>query len=174
MRGRWLVVIAVASLCLNVAVIGTYFLRTARPFHHRHMPFLAPELREKLARARAAAVPEFVTLAEQAEGLDSLLWAEMRNASPDSVRVDSLCRELGQIHGRMRAMVFRQVHRELQMLPAAAQTEYLHRMMVMRPGFGGLAHEMGWRQHRGSGMGTHRGGRLPPNVPPGPPPESGR
>lgn len=65
MRNRWLVVIAVASLCLNVAVIGTYIFRTARRLHHRRMAYLAPEVREKLVKAREAAIPAFAASASR-------------------------------------------------------------------------------------------------------------
>lgn len=174
MRSRWLVVVAVASLCLNAAVVGVFLLRTVRRFRHRRLAFLAPEVRRKLMRSREAAVPEFAALAEQAESTDSLLWAEMRRESPDSARVESLCLDLGRTHGRMRAMVFRQVHRELQLLPLAVRAEYLDRLMRMRTGPGGLARAIGWRQGPGPGMTLPPGGGPPPNVPPKPLPESGR
>ena len=171
MRNRWLVVVAVASLCLNAAVVGAFVLHRV---HHRGLGRftarrLAPEVRERLRQARERALPEFAALAGRAESTDSLLWAEMKSESPDSVRVESLCQELGRIHGMMRAMVFRQMHRELAMLPAGARAEYLTHMMTMRPGFGGP----------GPGMGRYHGrGPVAPvpgegGPPPGPQPESG-
>ncbi|HTW92544.1 MAG TPA: hypothetical protein VMH22_12665 [bacterium] len=173
MRSRWLVVVTVASLCLNAAVVGVFVARTARRFRHRRLAWLAPEVRQKLVMAREAAVPEFANLAGQAESTDSLLWTEIRRESPDSARVESLCQDLGRTHGRMRAMVFRQVHRELQLLPATARAEYLDRMMRMRPGLGALAQAVGWRQRFGPGMPPPPGGGPPPDVTPKPPPESG-
>jgi hypothetical protein len=173
MRSRWLMVIVVASLCLNVAVVGTYFLRRVRHDRLRRFPMrgLTSEVREKLRQAREAAMPEFAALAEKVESTDSLLWAEMRNDSPDSARVESLCQELGQTHGRMRAMVFRQMHRELQMMPVAAREEYLGNMMRMRPGFG-PGRGMGGHMSHGHGMGRPPAGEPPPGGPP--PPESGK
>jgi hypothetical protein len=178
MRNRWLVVVMIASLCLNVAVVGTLVVRRVRRARLRRFPArgLTPEVREKLRKTRDAALPEFAALAEQVESTDSLLWAEMRRESPDSARVDSLCRELGQSHGKMRAVVFWQMHRELQLMPAAARTEYLQHMMEMRPGLplhgrhagGGPGLGKGWHQRRGPGM--------PPSEtepPPEQPPESG-
>jgi len=166
MRNRWLVVIVIASLGLNVAVVGAYFFRRA---HHGSRRFagrgLTTEVREKMRQAREAAMPQFAEMVRKVEATDSLLWAEMRRDSPDSVRVESLCRELGQMHGRMRADVFRQMHRELQLMPAGARAEYLQHMMRMRPG-------------RGPGMRMGRGpGRFPPPegepLPGEPPPETG-
>ena len=178
MRNRWLVVIVVASLCLNVAVVGTYLFRRARRDrpHRFQARRLTAEVREKLRQAREAAMPEFAAVAGKVEATDSLLWSEMRSEGPDSARVESLCQELGQIHGRMRAMVFRQMHRELQLMPAEARTEYLKHMMRMRPGFGGPRGHMGRHMGRDVGPGgPPPDGEPPPDErPPEPPLESGR
>ena len=153
MRSRWLVLIVVASLCLNVAVVGAYFFRRARHDRQRRFPLrgLTSEAREKMRKAREAAMPEFSALVDRAQSADSLLWTEMRGESPDSARVESLCQDLGRIHGSMRAMVFRQMHRELQLMPAEARAEYLQHMMMM-PGFGGPGRGMGRHQRGGRGM----------------------
>jgi len=37
-------------------------------------------------------MPEFSALVDSGESTDSLLWNEMRRESPDSARVESLCR----------------------------------------------------------------------------------
>ena len=184
MRNRWLIVVVVASLCLNVAVVGTYIFRRAHRDRPRRFParWLTAEAREKLKQARDAAMPEFAAAAEKVESTDSLLWTEMHREYPDSARVESLCQELGRIHGRMRAMVFRQMHREVQLMPVEARTEYLQHMMMMRPGLPrGRRHASG---EPGRGMGRHmrQGSRVsaphegvpPSDEPvPGPPPESG-
>jgi len=166
MRSRWLVLIVVASLCLNVAVVGAYFFRRARHDRQRRFPLrgLASEVREKMRKAREAAMPEFAALAERVESTDSLLWVEMRRDPPDSVRVESLCQELGQTHGRMRAMVFRQMHRELQLMPGAARAGYLNHMMMMRPGIGGPGRGMGRHMRRGSRMPAPPEGEPLPNA----------
>ena len=173
MRSRWLVVVVIASLCLNVAVVGTYLLRRVRHQRLRRFPLhgLTPEVREKLRQAREAAMPGFTALAEKEHVDDSLLWVEMARDNPDSLRVDSLASDLGQFHGRMRAMVFWQMHRELQMMPAGTRAEYLSHMMTMRPGFRGLRRGMGRHMRR---MTPPPGNEpLPGEPPPGPPPESG-
>jgi hypothetical protein len=164
MRTRWLVVIVVASLCLNLAVVGTYIFRRARRDRSRRFPrrWLTAETREKLRQARDSAMPGFLAAADRTQSTDSLLWAEMRRDYPDSARVESLCQELGRIHGAMRAMVFRQMHRELQLIPGEAREQYLKHMMRMRPGLGGP------RRHLGRHMRRHAG---PPEGQP--PPESG-
>jgi hypothetical protein len=174
MRNRWLVVFVVASLCLNVAVVGTYFFRRARHNRPRRFPMrgLSSEARENMRKARDAAMPEFAALAGRAESTDSLLWVEIRRENPDSARVESLCQELGQFHGRMRALVFRQMHHELQMMPAAQRQEYLQQMMRMRPGLGGPRGRMGHMMGHGPG-GPPPGFEPPAGEPPGPPPESG-
>ena len=177
MRNRWLVVIVVASLCLNVAVVGTYLFRRAG--HHRSHRFsargLTPEMREQMRKTREVSMPEFAALAEKVESTDSLLWTEMRRESPDSARVESLCQELGKFHGGMRAMVCRQMHRELQLMPAEARAEYLQHMMRMRPGFVGPGRGMGRHRGRGPGVPPPLEGAPPPDGPvPEPPPESGK
>jgi len=168
MRNRWLVVVVIASLCLNVAVVGAYFLRRVRHDHPRRFPLrgLTAEVREKMRKAREAAMPEFSALVARVDSTDSLLWAEMRSEGPDSARVDSFCQELGRVHGRMRAMVFWQMRRELQMMPAAARAEYLNHMMTMRPGLGRPGQVMGRHMRRGAKM-------PPPREDEPPPPESG-
>jgi hypothetical protein len=162
MRSRWLLVVLVASLCLNVAVIGAYLVH--RRSHDR--------LRRFPSRRCAA-------LADSAETADSLLWVEMRNDNPDSVRVDSFCQELGRIHGVMRAMVFRQMHHEIQLMPAAARAEYLTHMMRMKPAMPLRGHRFG-RPGRGRAPHMRRGRMAPedeepmPEEPsPGPPAETG-
>jgi|GEM_PF-915887 len=168
MRGRWLLVVMVASLCLNVAFVGAYLVRRARRERPRRFAVrkLAPEVREKLRQTREAALPGFDALADRAETTDSLLWAEMRSGTPDSVRVDSFCRELGHIHSMMRAMVFRQMHQELLLMPAAARTEYLTRMMGMRSA-------KPLRGRCGIGWPGRRTGRFQRQHPEGPPPTEG-
>ena len=162
MRNRWLIVVVVASLCLNAAVVGAYFFRRGRHDGTRRFPFrgLTSEAREKMRKAREAAMPEFSALVDKGESTDSLLWTEMRRESPDSVRVESLCQELGGIHGSMRAMVFRQMHRELQMMPAEARVEYVAHMMMMRPRlpFGG--HHRSGEPGRGMGRHMRQGSRM--------------
>ena len=175
MRSRWLVVVVVASLCLNVAVVGTYFFRRARRDRSHRLHGLTAEARERMRKVREAAMPEFSSLVGRVESTDSLLWAEMRRETPDSARVESLCQELGQIHGRMRAMVCRQMHRELQLMPAEARAEYLKHMMRMRPGFGGPGRGMGRHDRRGPRMSPPPEGEPPRDgPPPAPPPESGK
>jgi hypothetical protein len=130
-----------------------------------------------MRKAREAAMPEFSALVGRVQSTDSLLWTEVRRESPDSVQVESLCRELGRIHGCMRAMVFRQMHRELQLMPAEARAEYLQHMMMMRPGLplggrhasGESGRRMGRHMRRGSMVPAPREGEPPP----GPPPDSG-
>ena len=184
MRNRLLVVAVIASLCLNVAVVGTYFFRRAHRDRPRRFPMrgLTSETREKMKKAREAAMPEFSVLVGRVESTDSFLWTEMRREVPDSMRVESLCQELGQFHGRMRAMVFRQMHRELQLMPPAARAEYLEHMMRMKPGSplggrhmsGGPGRGMGRHQRRGNEMSPPPDGEVPPDgPPPEPPPESG-
>ena len=179
MRNRWLVVAVVASLCLNLAVVGTFIFHRVRRGRPRRFSArgLTSEVRERLRHAREASMPEFSALVDSVESTDSVLWAEMRREAPDSVRVESLCQELGQLHGRMRAGVFRQVHRELQLMPEEARDKYLKHMMRMKPGL-----PMGGRhagRGRGRGMNRHmrRGSRTSEpcddEPPPGPPPESG-
>jgi hypothetical protein len=153
MRTRWLVVIVVASLCLNLAVVGTYVFRRVRRDRPRRFPVrrLTAETREKLRQTRDAAMPGFLAAAEEVQSNDSLLWAEMRREYPDSARVESLCHELGRIHGTMRAMVFRQMHRELQLMPEEARDQYLKHMMRMRPASGGPRRHIGRRMSRRAG-----------------------
>jgi hypothetical protein len=172
MRNRWLVLIAVASLCLNAGVVGAYLFRQlhhGRP-HRQAERRLPPELREKMRQFRAEAMPEFVAQAGRAETIDSLLWAEMGGESTSQVRVESLCRELGVIHGELRLLVFRQMHRELELLPPESRAEYIEQMMRMRPGPAGIGRRFGRMVGRNRGMmgpgGPPPGMEPPPDEPP--------
>jgi uncharacterized iron-regulated membrane protein len=176
MRSRWMVVVAVASLCLNVAVVGTYLFHRARHDRPRRFParWLTAEARERIRQTREAAMPEFAAEAERVRTTDSLLWQEMRAENPDSARVESLCQVLGEIHGRMRAMVFRQLHRELQLMPAVARAEYLRHMMAMRPGLDRFGRSSCGRMGHAPRMPMRPDETpFPGEPPPGPPPEAG-
>lgn len=166
MRSRWLVVVVIASFCLNVAAVGAYLLRRTCHDRTRRLP---TEVREKLRQAREAALPGFAALADKEHADDSLLWVEMSSDNPDSLRVDSLSSEVGRLHGRMRAMVFWQMRRELQMMPATARAEYLKHITRMRPGFSGSERRMGRHARRGPMVPP----RCEPEPRPGPQPESG-
>jgi len=178
MRNRWLIVVVVASLCLNVAVVATFIVHRVGRARPRRFTArgLTSEVRERLRHAREAAMPEFSALVDSGESTDSLLWTEMRRESPDSARVESLCQELGRIHGSMRAMVFRQMHREVQLMPTEVRAEYLQHMMRMKPGLplggrhGGGGPGRGMRHmRRASRMSEPREGEPPSE----PSPESG-
>jgi hypothetical protein len=69
MRSRWLIVVMIASLCLNLAVVGAYFFRRARHDRTRrfHLRGLTSEARENMRKDRAAAMPEFSALVDKGE-----------------------------------------------------------------------------------------------------------
>jgi len=85
MRSRWLVVVMIASLCLNVALVGTYAFHRVR--HDRPRRFsargLTSDVRDRIRKVHEAAMPEFFVLVSRVESTDSLLWAEMRKEIPE-------------------------------------------------------------------------------------------
>jgi hypothetical protein len=124
MRGKWMAVIAVASLCLNAAVVGTYFFRQFR-FHRHFRPAMSPEANAQLKQARERFFPVMESMVGGLDSAKDLLWNQLdRSDLPDS-EIDSLTREIGRMQAVVDAAVFRQVRRELQMLPPDVRGDYI-------------------------------------------------
>jgi hypothetical protein len=178
MKGRWLTLIALASLCLNLAVVGTYLYRQSsrHGFRRPRMLGVKPDIQEHLRQIREQAWPQFKELAVKAESANSALLEKIDDPDVTEAQVESLCREVGKFHGAMRERVFWQTRRELDALPAELRPEYVeqlkHRMKRMM---------RGPARHGPGAFGPHSPtGELPPGDPPpeppcdGPPPDLGR
>jgi hypothetical protein len=151
MRGKWLAVIAVASLCLNAAVVGTYFYRQLR-FHRRFRPAMTPETHLRLKQARERFLPVMESMVGGLDSAKDLLWSQLDRSDLADSEIDSLTREIGRMQAVVDAAVFRQVRRELQTLPPDARGDYIK----------------GFRQPRHGKHGRHRGMKGPGRF--GPPP----
>jgi hypothetical protein len=180
MRGRWLVVIAVASLALNVAVVGT-FLYQRYSGHGRHhpprIPGLNPQVVAQVRQIREENAPALESLMEQTMPIRTALAELAGSAQSDAGKADSLCTELGRIHVQIEKNMFAMTRRVLEVLPAEMKEHYLE-MLKTNPG----RHA---RQRPGRMRGARRGpgmtgeppfGGPPPmpgEEPPEPPPDAG-
>jgi uncharacterized membrane protein len=155
MRGRWLAVIAVASLILNVAVVGSFvFLRVRHPLGPRHpLRGFRPAMRHVADSLLRESRPEMERLMIEGERLRAEMSEEIVRPDYDERRLDSLCQEAGRLHGRMTALAYRNARRIAAALPEAERRRFLENM-----------------RHR-NGPRMRRGGRGPaPCCPPPPGP----
>lgn len=155
MRGRWMMVVAVASLVLNVMVVGSFlflrFRRPPRPPFHR----MGPGLRQRADCIYAESRPEAERLMRENERLRAMLAEEILRKDSDERRLDSLSNEVGRIHGQMTALAYRNARRVVSLLPEPERRRFVEDLQRPGPGLGPR-----WRRHRF-------------NCPPGPPPDDG-
>jgi hypothetical protein len=171
MKGKWLAVVAVASLCLNLAVVGAYFHQQTRR-HGTRWPVLRGMNRETMGRLhkiREEAWPDFRELAQKDESAKLALLDKIGDPKVSQAEVESLCAEIGRRHGAMGLNAFWLLRSELEALPADRRAEYLE---WLRFGMKQMMHgPMGQR-------GPWRGEEPPPPLDeyplPFPPGESGK
>jgi hypothetical protein len=133
MRGRWFAAIAVASLALNVVVLGVYLYQVRLGPRRPRLPHMKRVDRERLKRMHREAQPGFESLMFRAESLNAVLLGRVSDPGVTREGVESLCREVGRYHGAMRERMFWQVRRELESLPPDMRAAYLE---MLRPGRG--------------------------------------
>ena len=126
MRGRWLAVIAVASLALNVAVVGAYVYRTTRP-HRQHSRFqgVRRATRDSIGSAMREVAPDIERLSGERDRLRAAVLELVAKPELDEQKLDSLCGEQGRVGAEMGELVFRNMHRVVQMLPPAERERFL-------------------------------------------------
>jgi len=127
MRGRWLALIAVASLALNVAVVGTYIYRTATRPREQHPRFqgVRRALRDSIGGVLREAAPDIERLSGERDRLRAAVMELVAKPELDEQKLDSLCREQGRIAAELDGLVFRNMHRVVQMLPPAQRERFL-------------------------------------------------
>ena len=158
MRGRWLAVVAVASLALNVAVVGTYVYRTTRP-HGQHARFrgVKREIRDSIGSVMHQATPDIERLSGERHRLHAAVMELVAKPVLDEKKLDSLCREQGRVSAELSSHVFRNMHRVVQMLPPEEREQFLH----------GPGSHMRRGSHMMRRFGPRRGGREVPHGPDG-------
>jgi Spy/CpxP family protein refolding chaperone len=160
MRGRWLALVAVASLALNVAVVGTYIYRTTRPRgQHSRFRGVKRALRDSIGKVMREATPDVERLSGERDRLHAAVMELVAKPELDEQKLDSLCREQGRVAAELGTHMFRSMHRVVQMLPPEQRERFLR-----QPG----PHMMRGSHMKGSGrFGPRHGG------PEAPPPGSG-
>ena len=126
MRGRWLALIAVASLVLNVAVVGTYIYRTSRRHEERsRFHNIRSGLRDSIGSVMREAAPDVESLSGERDRLHAAVMELVAKPELDEQKLDSLCREQGRIAAELGGLVFRNMHRVVQMLPPEEREQFL-------------------------------------------------
>jgi len=160
MRNTWLTIVAVASLVLNLAVVGAYlFQQRTGPRPPR--PPLAGLRREMHQQAREVfrkSWPEMQRLTEERERLQTELMQEVMKPEPSQDRVDSLADALGRLHAQNTRIVARDARAVVSQLPPDQREQFLRNFGP----FGGGRH--GRRAMR---MMRRHGMAPPPEPPPG-------
>ncbi len=164
MRHSWLVIVAVASLVLNLAVVGAYVYQQSRGSHRPPRPPLAGFRSEKRHEAQELfrkSWPEMKRLGEERERLRSDLVREAVKPEPDQARIDSLADELGRLHAQSMRIVCRDAAAAARLLPEDRREQFLRN-------FGPFGGGRGMRRMmRGRHGSPEPGpGREPPEPPP--------
>lgn len=129
MQPRWLVVVVIASLALNVAVVGTYIFERARlrppgPPLRGMRPAVVKELRE----LRREFQPRLDMLREQAHQAREGLMMLAMQSRPDMARVDSLLIEISRSETAMNRLAFEHARRISSRLPESGREAFFRRL----------------------------------------------
>ncbi|MBM3314865.1 periplasmic heavy metal sensor [candidate division WOR-3 bacterium] len=131
MRQKWLVVVVVASLALNLAVVASFlFLRLREPGHGRHRPVpgLGPEEVRGLRRLRKEFHPRMDSLRGRALDARTALMRYAGDVNPDPRVIDSLLGEIGRAEAGMNRLAFEHARRIVEQLPPEARDTFLRRL----------------------------------------------
>ncbi|MEO0074275.1 MAG: hypothetical protein ABIK43_06430 [candidate division WOR-3 bacterium] len=130
MRQRWLVVVAVASLALNLTVVGSFLffqLREPRP-PSVPLPGIGRRELEQLDRMRREYSPRRDSLRDRLFRTRSALLQLAAETSPSMPEVESLLDEIGRIEAELARLSFEHARRIGLELPAAARGEFFRRL----------------------------------------------
>jgi hypothetical protein len=170
MRHTWLVIVAVASLVLNVAVVGAYIFQLNRGGPRPSRPPLAGLRREMHGQAREVfkkSWPEMKRLGEERERLQAELMQEVMKSEPSQQRIDSLADEMGRLHAQSAKIIARDARAVTALLPAEQRERFLRNFGPFGAGHRGARGIRMMRGHRGiPGPGPDEPGMEPPPEPP--------
>jgi hypothetical protein len=140
MRGRWLAIVAIASLALNVAVVGSFVFINVRRHQRPHprIPGFGPEIPPEVRAVFEDARPRMDSLRALIDRVGEEMRAEEELNTPDETRIDSLCREAGRLHGLMMMTAHQSIRRVVQMMPEGKRHEFIENF-GRRMGHGGRA-----------------------------------
>lgn len=141
MNQRWLVVIVIASLALNLAVVGSFLfvrLRAPRfpPPFERPLPGMTGEQLSSLRQLRQEYRPKMDSLRGQAEAARDSLTALAAESSPRPQRVDSLLAAIGRHEMAMNRLAYEHARRIAERLPPGLRAGFFQRLREHRRGPG--------------------------------------
>jgi hypothetical protein len=167
MRGKWLVVVVVASLALNLAVVGAYFYRQRHRSPGEHRPSVAGlnrEARQRVKEVFGKSLPEMQRIGQERKRIHAALLDEALKPELNQARVDSLADELGRLHAQAARILCQDAHAVAATLPAGSRERFFQNQGLFGP-----RHGRGMKRH---GHGFRDSGPMPPEEePPMPPPE---
>jgi hypothetical protein len=144
MRSKWMLIVVVASLALNAAVVGSYLFMRLReprppvPPTEPPLPGLAPALLGDLRQLRQEFRPQMDALRERARALRFGLMQAAQQPQPDPRLVDSLLLEVGRVETEVNRLTFEHARRIAERLPPEAREVFFRRLAEhhagMRPG----------------------------------------
>lgn len=132
MRQRWLVLVAVASLALNLAVVGSFlflWLRAPAP-PPLPLPGIVGRDRERLERMRREYGPCRDSLRERIFRARRALLLLAAEQNPSSAAVDSLLGVVGSAEAGLARLSFEHARRIGSALPPAAREEFFRRLQT--------------------------------------------
>jgi len=137
MHPRWLVVVVIASLALNAAVVSTYLFerfRLRRP--GPPLPGMKPAVVRELRELRREFRPRMDALRGQAlQAREGLMHLAMQ-PEPDPARVESLLLEVSRSETALNRLAFEHARRISARLPEAGRAAFSRRLRHhhLRPG----------------------------------------
>jgi hypothetical protein len=128
MTNRWLIVVVVASLALNVAVVGGFVLfRTRRPSGPPPVPGLSKREMREVRRMRDKFDPRLDSLRHQLNAARSELF-RLAADSATPAEAESLLQTIGTIRVDMNRLAYENLREMLSKLSAEGREQVLRRL----------------------------------------------
>ena len=148
MQNRWLVAGLVASIALNLAVVGFYIYERAALRPRPPLPPFAGPMHGPMHRMRMRMEPRMDSLGRELMAARVGLMAMVREGRTDSVRAESLFARIGGIEQQMNRLAFENARQLLESLPPEARQRFIERL-EKRGGPGSRPGPRHWRRGRG-------------------------
>lgn len=153
MTNRWLVVLVIASLALNLAVVAGFFISRPRgPRDCGPMPGMGPGEMRRFGEMRKGFDPQMDSLRERLNEARGRLF-DLAADSVEPAEAESLIQSIGQIREDMNRMAYQHLRLVLREMTPDNRARFLRRLQSGPP-------------HGHGGPHRRHGGRMPP-----PPPE---
>ena len=151
MQNRWLFAALIASIALNVGVVGFYiYERASMAPPPPPLPGMGPAGREHMRRMRTMFEPRMDSLREELMSTRLGLMKLVREPQVEQNKADSLLREIGRIEQQMNRLAFENARRLVDSLPPDMRQRFFERLEQ-----GGGPGGRPWSHRRGHMQGQH-------------------